>query len=191
MGPRVATAVRAFAAGGLAVYPTDTLFGLAARATDPRALARLVRAKGRPGGLPISVAVSSVPEVERLADLSPAARRFLRTHLPGPYTVLVRPSPGARRRLAPGLFADDGTLGLRVPDHAVARELARVAGPITATSANRHGEPPVSTDREARRRFGPAVSVYLGGGPPPSGAPSRLIDLTGEAPRAVARRRSP
>jgi L-threonylcarbamoyladenylate synthase len=188
MGPTVDDAVRALSAGRLVVYPTDTLLALGARASDRAAVARLEEAKGRPSGQPISVAVSSLPEVEAFAELADPARRFLRTHLPGPFTVLVRPTPLARRRLAPRVFAAGGTVGLRVPDHPIARELARRAGPLTATSANYHGAPPCRTLAEARRVFGARVGVYLADGPRGSGTPSTLVDLTRGEPRAVARR---
>jgi L-threonylcarbamoyladenylate synthase len=188
MGAGLADAVRALAAGRLVVYPTDTLYGLGARADDPKAVGRLVVAKGRPTGMPLSVAVSSTEELESLAHLSPMARRFVRTHLPGPYTLLVRPSPAGRRTLAPEVVSHPGALGVRVPDHPLARELARRAGPVTATSANRHGMPPCRTLAEARRTFGQDVAVYLAGGPRPSGRPSALVDLTGDVPHPVARR---
>ena len=188
MGPTVEDAVRALAAGRLVVYPTDTLLGLGARAGDPAAVARLEAAKGRPSGQPISVAVSSVPEVEAFAELSEPARRFLRLHLPGPYTALVPASPLAHRALAPRIFAESGTVGLRVPDHPLARELARRAGPLTATSANLHGAPPCRAAPEARRVFGDRVAVYLSSGPPGSGVPSTLVDLTRAQPRTIPRR---
>jgi len=187
MDRALASAADAIAAGRLVAYPTDTLYGLAARATDRRAVARLADLKGRSRDQPISVAVSSIAEVDDLAELSPSGRRFVRRHLPGPYTLLVRPSAKARRSLAPPILANPEAIGLRVPDHPVARELARRAGPITATSANRHGEPPSRSVRESRRLFGDRVEVYLTGGPPPSGRPSILIDLTGREPRAIAR----
>jgi L-threonylcarbamoyladenylate synthase len=188
MGPSVTDAARALAAGRLIAYPTDTLFGLGVRATDRAAVRRLQAAKGRPSGQPISVAVSSAEEVERLAMLSPVARRFVRTHLPGPYTVLVRASEFARRTLAPEVLAGGRALGLRLPDHPVARELARRAGPLTATSANRHDHPPCRTPAEIRRTFGSQVSVILPGRPRVSGIPSTLVDLTGPRPRVASRR---
>jgi tRNA threonylcarbamoyl adenosine modification protein (Sua5/YciO/YrdC/YwlC family) len=186
MAARVADAARALVAGQLVVYPTDTLWGLAARATDRSAVARLIAAKGRAPDQPISIAVSSFEEAEPLGRLTPAGRRFLRTQLPGPFTVLLPPSLPARRDLAPAI-AGGWALGLRIPDHPLARELARRAGPITATSANRHGEPPARSIEEARRSLGDAVSVYLADGPAPPGQPSTLIDLTHDRPRAVAR----
>jgi L-threonylcarbamoyladenylate synthase len=187
MPPSIPDAVRALNAGELVVVPTDTLLGLAARAGDRAALGRLRRAKGRPRATPVSVAVSSTEELERFARLSPSARAFVRRHLPGPLTLLLRPSLAARRSLDPSV-AGGRAIGLRVPDHPVVRELCRRAGPITATSANRHGAPPARSVAEARRAFGRAVSVYLAARPLPSGIPSTLVDLTGRRPRPVARR---
>ena len=186
MGPSVDRAVRALRAGGLVVYPTDTLLGLGARADDRDAVARLRRAKGRPGVQPMSAAVSSLEEIELYAELSAPARAWVRRHLPGPFTVLVRPTARARRELSAAI-AGAPTLGLRVPDHPVARELARRTGPVVATSANRHGRPPARSAAAARAAFGRTVAVYLTARPPPSGRPSQLVDLTGTSPRWVAR----
>jgi len=177
---------RALNAGGLVVHPTDTLLALAARALDPAAVHRLVAAKGRPSSRPLSVAVSSVEELERWATLEPAARRFVRAELPGPFTVLLRPSAEARRTLAAEVAAGS-TIGLRVPDHPLARELARRVGPTVATSANRSGSAPARTLAEAKRAFGGLVSAYLAEPPSPSGVPSALVDLTGPSPRQVPR----
>ncbi len=187
MGPPIDRAAEALRAGRLVVFPTDTLFGLAARADDRAAVRRLLDAKRRPGSVPLSVAVSSAEEIEPIGRLSPTGRQFVRRRLPGAYTVLLRPTPAARATLAPEI-AGGGTIGVRLPDHPVARELARRVGPIVATSANRHGAPPAGSLAAARRALGPDVAVYLGGGPAPSGRPSELIDLTGVRPRGVARR---
>jgi L-threonylcarbamoyladenylate synthase len=187
MAAALARAVRALADGDLVVYPTDTLFGLAARATDAHAVARLIQAKGRSADQPISLAVSSTEEIEPWADLTPARRAAVRDALPGPVTALLPASALARRRLAPGLIAPTGSLGVRVPDHSLARELARRAGPITATSANRHGAPAARSVAAARRALGPSVAVYLDGPPRPTGTPSTLLDLTGARPRRVER----
>ncbi len=180
--------LRALAAGGVIVYPTDTLLGLGARAEDPAAVARLVDLKGRPEGAPISVAVSSFEELERWAVLTPAGRAWARRSLPGPFTLLARASPRARRALAPEILGPGGTIGLRLPDHPVARALCRDAGPLTATSANRHGHAPCRTVAEARRTFGRGVAAYVPATPAPSGRPSTLVDWTGPHPRVVERR---
>jgi L-threonylcarbamoyladenylate synthase len=180
-------AVRALRDGKLVVYPTDTLLGLAARADDAAAVDRLVQAKARPPGSPLSVAVSSYDEVEPLADLDGPRRAWLRRNLPGPYTALLPASAAAKLSLAPGIVGADGTTGIQIPAHPLARSLAELVGPVTSTSANRHGEPPARSVAEARRVFGREVAVYLDGEPAPSGRPSELVDLTGARPRPVRR----
>lgn len=174
-------AVRALRAGGIVGYPTDTLYGLAVPATNLAAVESLVRAKGRATGQPISVAFSSFEELEPYSELSEEGRSFVRTHLPGPYTLLAPPSARARREFAP-VIAGGASMGIRIPDHPLARSLAEHAGPITATSANRHGERPARTASEARRIFGDEVAMYLPSDPAPSGAPSTLVDLTRGVP---------
>lgn len=189
MAPGLDAAEAALRRGAIVGYPTDTLYGLAVSARNRRAVERLVSAKGRASTQPISVAVASVEEIEPWVRWSTGARAFARGHLPGPYTLLVTPSERARRQLAPSIVRAAPTLGLRIPDHPIARELARRVGPITATSANRHGEPPARTAAGARAALGDQVAVYLDGAPPPTGRPSVLVDLTGEDPRIRPRGR--
>ena len=185
MPARLAEAIDALRRGGLVVYPTDTLLGLGARADDPRALARLFALKDRPSGMPVSVAVSSLDELEELVRLRPLDRARLRRLLPGPFTFLLPASARGRARLAPAVLGPGGTLGVRLPDHPVPRELARVVGPIVATSANPHGRPPCRTIAEAKRAFGDRVDGYVPARPTPSGRPSMVVDLTGRSPRVV------
>lgn len=169
------------------MLPTDTLVALAAKATNADAVARLLRTKGRSETRRLSVAVSSTEELERWGELHEVARRFVRAHLPGPFTVLLRPSARARATLAPAVVGGP-LLGLRVPAHPLARELARREGPITATSANRSGRPASRSVAEARRALGRAAAYYVDGPPAPSGVPSRLVDLSGRRPVALRRR---
>ncbi len=186
MEPSIRRAIERLRDGGLVVYPTDTLYGIAADATNFEAVEALIRLKGRAGSQPISIAVSSTEEIEPLAELGEEARSYVRTHLPGPYTLLARPSARARRELAAAVVGDNPTIGIRIPDHPLARELARVIGPITATSANPHGSPPARSLAESRTHFRSLVG-YLDGGPHPSGNPSTLVDLTGRVPRPRSR----
>jgi len=186
MGTALADAAQALRQGELVVYPTDTLLGLGALAHHRGAVRKLLAAKGRSPSQPISVCVSSTEEIERYALLSPAARRFVRRHLPGPFTVLLTPSAEARRAFAPSV-GGLATIGFRVPDHPVARELARRSGPITATSANRHGEPSSRTIAAARRSLGRVVRCYLPSVPRGSGHASTLVDLIGPEPREIVR----
>jgi L-threonylcarbamoyladenylate synthase len=180
-------AVRALDRGELVVYPTDTLLGIGARADRPEAVARLLEAKGRPARTPLSVAVSSYEEIEPWTVLDPSARSVARDRLPGPYTLILRASPRARRELAGPVLGPGGTVGLRIPDHPTARALAHRCGPIVSTSANRHGQPPARSLSAARAAFGDRVRVYLAAQPAPSGRPSEILDLTGARPSTIRR----
>jgi L-threonylcarbamoyladenylate synthase len=188
MDPRVATAARALHAGALVVYPTDTLWGLGANARSAAAIARLTAAKGRPEGMPISVALSSFEEIETWADLNAPARSWIRTHLPGPWTIVAHASARAQREFPEAVLGSGRTLGIRIPDHPVARKLAQLVGPITCTSANRHGEPPSPSITRARAVFGKAVRVYLAAPPAPAGQPSTIANLTRDVPILHPRR---
>jgi L-threonylcarbamoyladenylate synthase len=185
MGAPVAEAARALARGRLVVYPTDTLLGLGARAADARAVARLEAVKGR-SGQPLSIAVSGYDDLDAVAELTPNGRRWVRAHLPGPFTILARPRKAVEGWPA-AVVPPGGAIGVRIPDHPVARELARRSGPLVATSANPHGQPPCRDARAARRAFGRRVEVYLAIGPAPSGRPSTFVDLRGDQPMVVPR----
>jgi len=182
MGSALSDAVEALRRGGLVVYPTDTLLGLGALASHRGAVGQLLATKGRSPSQPISVCVSSTEEVERYARVSPAARRFLRRHLPGPFTVLLPPSSTARRSFAPSV-GGLATIGFRVPDHPVARELARAAGPITATSANLSGAAECTTAEQVHEQLHGRISIIVDGWASPRDIPSTIIDLTDEGER--------
>jgi L-threonylcarbamoyladenylate synthase len=185
--PALARAVRALRQGELVVYPTDTLVGLGARAEDGAAVDKLLAAKQRSASTPLSVAFSSLEELEPWVELTEPRRAWLRRHLPGPYTAILPSSDRARATFPSAVLGPDGRLGVRVPDHPLARSLAELVGPVTATSANRHGSPATRTVAEARRVFGGEVGAYLDGAPAPSGRPSELVDLTGDRPRPLRR----
>lgn len=189
MADRLGRAIDRLGDGGVVVYPTDTLYGLGVDARNEAAVDRLVAIKGRTGAQPISVAVSSFEEIESLGRLSPPSRAFVRSHLPGPFTLLLPPASDlGRGTLARPIQGTSPSIGVRLPNHPLARELARVIGPITATSANRHGASPCRTLAEARRVFGAEVDAYLDGPPRPSGLPSTLVDLSRDGSvRYVAR----
>jgi L-threonylcarbamoyladenylate synthase len=149
-------AMRWLRAGGLVAYPTETVWGLAAAADSAQAMQRLARWKRREGGDPVAILVESVAEGEALGcELSPPARRLAAAHWPGPLTLVVRCS----HRFAEGVARADGAVGLRCSSHPLATALARRArregvGPLTATSLNRHGEPPARSADEASRLCG-------------------------------------
>lgn len=169
--------------GGVVAYPTDTLYGLAADPGNAAAMAQLYRIKGRPVELAIPLIASGVPQIEAAGGvLGPLARRLAASFWPGPLTIVLPAWPGLDARVHAGL----GTVAVRVPDHAAARMLADACGwPITSTSANVSGEPATRFPGDVRTSLGASLDGLLDAGPSPGGAPSTIVDLTGEAPRLV------
>jgi L-threonylcarbamoyladenylate synthase len=187
MADPFAAPVRAVRRGQPVFYPTDTLWGLGVRPQDRNGVRRLYAVKERPEGMPVSVAFSSYEEVEPFVQLSPSARATIRRWLPGPFTFLLRASARARREWASSVLGESQTVGVRIPDHPIARALLARTGPLTTTSANRHGQAPFRTAAEARRALGRRVGAYVTGGGAPAGRPSTIVALTGPRPRIVRR----
>ncbi len=173
----------------LVAFPTETVWGLAARAESPRAFERMRRWKGREDDRPVSVLVAGPESFEGLgAELSAAARRLVREFWPGPLTLVVR----CRRALVPGVAGADGALGLRCSSHPVAAELARAAqrrglGPLTASSLNRTGDAPAQSRAAARLLCGQSHGATLLQLPGEAGgaAPSTVVDATGDELRVL------
>ena len=134
----VAKTVRVLRSGGLIVYPTETCYGVGADATNPEAVAKLLRYKQRPEGKAISIAVCDQNMAEAYVDINETARNIYRTLLPGPVTVI---SDSRVSGVVKGILAEDGSLGVRIPDFPLMIEIIRAFGkPVTATSANRSGK---------------------------------------------------
>lgn len=168
---------------GLVVYPTDTVYGLAADPFRPAAVDRLLAAKGRPRDQPVSIALGASADVFRYGQKTSIAEAFIRKNLPGPYTVVLQATGAAPA----GLVSQDGRIGVRVPDHPIALLLAKTCGPITATSANLHGRPSPVTCEEARDNLGERVDAYVDGGPTPLGGESTVVDLSGHKAKVLRR----
>lgn len=135
-GPDLTAAVAAIRRGDLVVYPTETVYGLAADALDPDAVGRVFAAKGRGHGKPLSMAVPELAAALDYTEMTGLERQFCERFLPGPVTVLVERTD----RVPDELVAGRERVGIRIPDCDIARDLTRRTGPITATSANRSGE---------------------------------------------------
>ena len=178
----VAEAASLLAAGELVAFPTETVYGLGARADDDAAVAKIFALKGRPSGHPLIVHVASRDEASRFATLSPLAERIVDAFWPGPVTVIVRRSPG----VADAAAAGQATIGLRCPAHPVAHALliaARDAGVpgVAAPSANRFGRISPTTAFHVIDEFGPDLFV-LDGGPAQLGIESAIVDCSGDRP---------
>ena len=175
-------AAAVLARGGLVVFPTESVYGLGADATSAPAVDALVAVRGREAEKPILVVASDLDMVTAVAaHVSPVARRLAARFWPGALTLVLPARPG----LPASLTAGTDTIGVRVPAHATARELAaRLGRPVTAPSANPPGATPAHTIAEARAYFGDRIGAYLDGGRC-DGAASTVVAVDGDAVRIV------
>ncbi len=165
-------AVEALEAGDLVVYPTETVYGLGADALDPAAVGQVFSAKRRDRDQPVSLAVHDVAAIDEYAVLSDRERAFCERFLPGPVTVVL----AARDQVPRELIGGRDRVGVRVPDHPLARQLAERAGPLTATSANVSGRPSVRRVAALDGEIREAAAVVLDGGETPGGG-STVVDV--------------
>ncbi|NHN56380.1 threonylcarbamoyl-AMP synthase [Calidifontibacter sp. DB0510] len=171
----VPAAVEAIRAGELIVLPTDTVYGIGADAFNAHAVEQLLAAKGRGRDMPPPVLIPDQRAVDGLAMNVPSyAKRLMERFWPGGLTLVLRAQPS----LAWDLGDTNGTVGLRIPDDEVALAVLRETGPLAVSSANRTGEAAATTVTEAGFALGPAVRVYLDGGPRTDVEPSTIIDCT-------------
>jgi L-threonylcarbamoyladenylate synthase len=178
----VARAAEIVKAGGVVCFPTETFYGLAALAMDAGAIAKVIAAKGRPDGMPIACIAADLAIARRLwrEPVDKLALRLADDHWPGPLTIVA----AAAEDLPPEL-AGPGGIGVRVSPHPVAAALAHAVGaPITATSANKSGQPACRTAAAARAQLGDSVH-YLDAGETPGGAPSTLVEVRDAAARII------
>ncbi len=176
-------AVDALAAGEVVAFPTDTLYGLA---VDPRrsdAARRLFTVKRRPAGLAVPLVAANAGQIEMVVRrFSPLARRIADRWWPGPVSIVLDAAPA----LDPLLVDAAGTVALRVPAHPLARRFAEsFHHPITATSANRSGEPPCADAASVAAALGREVALVVDGGPTAGGPPSTIVDARGDVPVLV------
>ena len=165
----LAAAGEALGRGELVVIATDTVYGIAADAFDPDAVAALLAAKGRDRTSPPPVLIGAPAALDGLASA---------VFWPGALTLVCTEQPSLRWDLGDTF----GTVALRMPDHPLVLELLTRTGPLAVSSANRTGRPPARTAAEARDQLGDAVAVYLESGPNTDPVPSSIVDVTGDRP---------
>jgi L-threonylcarbamoyladenylate synthase len=179
LSAQVDVAVSHLSRGGVVAIPTDTLYGLAASAVDPEAIARVFDIKGRPQGMAMPVLLADPQDLDTFAtDVSEVARKLANHFWPGPLSLVVKRS----EQMPDAATAGRDTVALRVPDHPVPREIARRLGaPITGTSANPSGQPAATTAAKVREQLGDAVDLVVDAGESPIGEGSTILDVTGPA----------
>jgi L-threonylcarbamoyladenylate synthase len=170
-------------AGGLVAFPTETVYGLGADATNPASVARIYEAKGRPSANPLIVHGPDVDSVRpAVSSWTPSAQLLAEAFWPGPLTLVL-----PRSSLIPdAVTAGRDTVGLRVPDSDVARALlARAGRPVAAPSANRStGVSPTRAEHVLKDLDG-QIDLVLNAGPTPIGIESTVLGLTGDTPRLL------
>lgn len=177
----LAHAQRAIAANQCVVVPTDTVYGIAADAFSPQAVATLLAAKGRGRSMPPPVLIPRVQTMDGLAaEIHPDARKLAEAFWPGGLTLIFRAQPSLTWDLGDTL----GTVALRVPDDRVALDLLALTGPLAVSSANRTGAAAATSAADAFDQLAGSVQVYLEGGPR-SATASTIIDATGDELRLV------
>jgi L-threonylcarbamoyladenylate synthase len=175
----IAAAAQALAAGGLVAFPTETVYGLGADAGNGEAVARLFAAKGRPAFNPLIAHVPDLAAARGLASFNAAATRLAEAFWPGPLTLVLPKAAGCP--VAELATAGLDTIAVRVPDHAVARDLLVAFGrPAVAPSANRSGHVSPTTARHVLADLGGRIDLVLDGGPTPVGVESTIVACLGE-----------
>jgi L-threonylcarbamoyladenylate synthase len=167
--------VSALRAGELVVYPTDTVYGLGALASNDQAVRRLFAAKGRPPTKALPLLIADSAQATWIAEVTPLAHSLMIAFWPGALTIVMRRLPDYRS-LA---LAGEDTAALRVPDHGFVRGIIRILGePLTGTSANRSGNRAPASAAEAALQLGDMVALVIDGGPCRQQVESTVIDTT-------------
>lgn len=175
----IAAAARALAAGRLVAFPTETVYGLGADATQGRAVAAIFAAKRRPRFNPLIVHVADLAAAERIAVLGPQARRLAEAFWPGPLTLVLERQPDSA--LSDLVTAGLETVAVRVPAHPIAQALlAACRRPVAAPSANRSGHVSATQAAHVAADLGNAVEMILDGGATAFGVESTVIDARGD-----------
>ena len=172
----IANALEVLLSGGLVAFPTDTVYGVGALVFDEKTVEAIYAAKERPVEKAIPVLIGDAVDLNQVADEIPMpAARLIARFWPGPLTVLV-----PKKSSLPTVVSATSTVGVRVPDHELARSLLRLAGPMAVTSANISSQPSPTTAEEVLTQLGSRIAMILDGGRTPGGVPSTLVDCTGD-----------
>jgi len=177
----ISEAIAALRHGNLVVYPTDTLYGLAADIFNEDAVRKVFDIKKRPLDTPLPVAVSTVDEMETVAVVNDNARRLAERFLPGPLTLILQ-----KRSCVPAVVTGGrDNIAVRIPNHTTALALLSQYGPLTATSANVHGTETSPIIKEIKMQFNTNdIAVYIDAGRL-DGLPSTIVDVTTECPKIL------
>lgn len=170
-------------AGKLVAFPTETVYGLGADASDPEAISAIFRAKGRPADHPVIVHLPGAGDLKYWArDVPTSAQRLAAMFWPGPLTLVLPRAVG----VPDGITGGQDTVGLRVPGNPTALALLRAfGGALAAPSANRFGHVSPTTAEHVAQEFGDEIAAVVDGGPCSVGVESTIVDLSGNRPKLL------
>ena len=179
----LAHAADLIASGRVVAFPTDTVYGLACRPDEPKAMDAVYEIKGRPRRLPLVLFIPAADDLDRYAaEITPELERAARSFWPGPLTAVVRARPEV-----PAAIVSRGTVGVRVPRHPVALGLVRAyGGALATTSANLSGQGATDDPEQVLAQLRGRIVLLLDAGRAPGGVESTVVDFT-ERPPAVLR----
>ena len=177
---QVKKCVAVIRAGGIAAYPTDTVYGLGADVNNDGAVTKVFAAKRRPLKLPLPVLIADISQLAELtANISPPATRLMAKFWPGGLTIVFNKAADFNSLALSG----GSKIAVRLPGHPLTLRLIKELGrPIVGTSANLHGRQSALTAAEVRAQLGPPVDFILDGGPCPGGIESTVVDVTVNPP---------
>jgi L-threonylcarbamoyladenylate synthase len=179
----VDAAIKVLKNGGLVIYPTETLYGIGADATNPAAIKKLSEYKNRPLGKPYSIAVTDQKMAEEFVELNAIAKNLYSEFLPGPLTIISK----GKHKVSHGIESEEGTLGIRIPDYKLVIGIVKKFGrPITATSANASYKkrPYKISDilEKISEKQKELIDLIIDAGELPPNEPSTVIDTTLDDP---------
>ena len=174
-------AIDILARHGVVAFPTDTVYGLGARVFDTMSVDRLYSIKGREHTKAIAVLLSDIRQLPQVAaQLTPEIQVIASAFWPGPLTLIVPKHPNV-----PDIVSRMNTLGVRIPDHPVARQLIGLTGPLAVTSANLSGAPNTVTAAEVVDQLDGKIDLVVDGGVTPGGVPSTVVDCMSDRLKVV------
>jgi len=179
----ITAAVEYLRSGELVAFPTETVYGLGADASNEKALEKLYAVKGRPANHPVIVHLASAEQISNwCVELSDYARLLARHFWPGPLTLIVKKA----KHISSLITGGQDTIALRVPAHPIALAVLKAfAGGIAAPSANKYGRLSATCSEHVYQEFGETISLIIDGGNCPIGIESTIVDVTGPLPKIL------
>ena len=177
---KINTVIRYLKEGKIALYPTDTVYGIGADIFNFEAVKKVYEIKRRPLDKPLSVCVSKIDDIDQIANLNRDMEKKLENIFPGPFTVILK-----KKKIVPSILTSGSEkIGIRIPDSKICMELSKEF-PITTTSANISGEPMAESLGEVLEQFGDEIDLILDAGICTHGVHSTVIDMTFSPPKII------